>query len=134
MNRPWIKPADVKMYTDISAVEARTDEKMQMDIARAEQYVIAYTHNNFSDVAYATTMPSEVLLAITLLAERYASTAIMSAKIAANSGKTSETFDDYSYSVGSTDMDVSNLNLGSLLDSYVKDISTGNISMKMRLL
>ena len=41
--RPWVLPKEVKAYTDIEAVQQRKKEKLEMDIARAEQYVITYT-------------------------------------------------------------------------------------------
>ncbi len=41
--RPWVLPKEIKAYTDIEAVQQRKKDKLEMDIARAEQYVITYT-------------------------------------------------------------------------------------------
>ncbi|MCR5824857.1 MAG: DUF3199 family protein [Lachnospiraceae bacterium] len=139
MERPWVTPQQVKAYTDITAVSERSVTKLQTDIARAEQYVISYTHNDFSDTAYASSMPSEVILAIILLAEAYANQAIMAAKqsgVIAQTGKKSETFDDYSYTMSdsTSELDISTLNLPSLLDAYVIAEARGAITFRMRRL
>lgn len=46
--RPWATPEEVREYSDIKAVQERTDERIAVDISRAEQYVISYTNNDFS--------------------------------------------------------------------------------------
>ena len=46
--RPWATPEEVRDYSDIKAVRERTDERIAVDISRAEQYVISYTNNDFS--------------------------------------------------------------------------------------
>ena len=52
--RPWAITAEVKEYSDLPAVQNRTDAKVATDITRAEQYIIAYTNNDFSDSKYPT--------------------------------------------------------------------------------
>ena len=138
MTRPWVSPQQVKEYTDIAAVKERPDAKLSVDIARAEQYVINYTHNDFSDIAYATTIPDEVKYAVIMLAEAYANQAIVSAKqadiITVKKGMKSETYDDYSYSIAETtaEVDIAALNLSSLLDGYVLAEAKGKIIVRMR--
>ncbi len=140
MTRPWVTPAEVKNYTEISAVGERSDSKLAVDISRAEQYVITYTHNDFSAIAYATTIPPSVRTAVVILAEAYARQAVLSAKqtdfAVSKSGKKSETFDDYSYTVSDSvsDVDIDALNLSSLLDDYVLATATGNVTLRIRKL
>ena len=43
--RPWVLPKDVKAYSEIESVQGRSKARLEMDIMRAEQYVITYTHN-----------------------------------------------------------------------------------------
>lgn len=137
MTRPWVSPQQVKEYTDIGAVKERTDDKLKVDIARAEQYVINYTHNNFSATIYATSIPDEVKYAVILLAEAYANQAIISAKQSgtkiSHGGANSETFDDYSYSISDgAEIDIASLNLSSLLDAYILAEATGKVVLRMR--
>lgn len=49
-DRPWVTPEEVREYSEIPAVQKRSDARLKVDIARAEQYVITYTHNTFKDV------------------------------------------------------------------------------------
>ena len=128
-DRPWVSPQEVKDYSEIKAVQQRTDARLKIDISRAEQYVISYTHNDFSEY---NTIPSAVKNAVILLAENYAHAAVMSSK-----QEKSETFDDYSYTAFSSadiSADVSNLWLDSLLDEYVKVKARGNVTMRMTVL
>lgn len=140
MTRPWVSPQQVKEYTEIEAVKNRSNEKLAVDIARAEQYVINYTHNDFSSTAYATTMPAEVIYAVMILAEAYANQAVISAKqadtITTKKGLKSETFDDYSYSIAdsASEIDLASLNLSSLLDAYILAAATGKVVMRLRKL
>lgn len=140
MTRPWVSPQQVKEYTDIVAVRERPDAKLVVDIARAEQYVINYTHNDFSSIAYATTVPAEVINAVILLAEAYANQAIKTAKqsgtIISKGGKKSETLDDYSWALSDSaiEVDIASLNLSSLLDEYILAEATGKVVLRMRKL
>ena len=45
--RPWVTPQEVRDYSEIPSVQKRSDTRLAVDIARAEQYVITYTHNTF---------------------------------------------------------------------------------------
>lgn len=125
--RPWVTPSDVKVYTEYQTVKKRSDDKLLVDIARAEQYVISHTHNLFETYM---SLPEPVKTAVILIAEAYAHNAVeMTSK-----RLKSETFDDYSYTAESTLVNVDDLGLGALLDDYIVPVSTGRISMKLRKL
>lgn len=125
--RPWITPQEVKEYSEIPEVQQRTDTRLAVDIARAEQYVITYTHNSFSDME---TIPDSVKMAVLLLAEAYAHTA---ATVTKNKIK-SETFDDYSYTAEASQISVEGLDLAALLDEYVKTEPRNGVALRMRKL
>lgn len=122
--RPWATPADVREYTDRESVKARTDAKIAVDITRAEQYVIAYTNNDFSR---PKCVPPAVKTAVILLAEHYGGQA--------KSGGTmkSESFDDYSYTAAEGTL-VDLLDLRPLLDEFVEFTPKGSVTMKLRKL
>lgn len=129
--RPWVTPEEVKSYTERQSVKDRPGLKLAVDITRAEQYVIRYTHNRFED----SDIPESVKTAVILLAEAYAAYA---ADFGVKSGMyKSESFDDYSYTAADTVNIIENLNLGPLLDDYVKPEqgkSKNAMTMKMRKL
>ena len=125
--RPWAITAEVKEYSDLPAVQNRTDAKVATDITRAEQYIIAYTNNDFSDSTYPT-IPAAVKTAVILLAEHYGFTA----KSGGGTMK-SETFDDYSYTAAEGSL-VDLLDLGPLLDEFVVTVPRGGVTMKLRKL
>lgn len=126
MVRPWVKPQEVRDYTEIPEVRGRSDERLVVDIARAEQYVIVYTHNSFSD---KVSIPQAVRTAVLLLAEAYGNNAAKAAK-----SKKSETFDDYSYTSEFTQIGADSLDLAALLDEFVIPTAKNRIGMKMRRL
>ena len=130
--RPWVKPSEVKAYTDIQAVQERAKAKLEMDIMRAEQYIITYTHNRFEDY---DEIPAPVKTAVILLAEAYASYANILKETKGGAFK-SETFDDYSYSVGDGTFEdfVKALDLAALLDDYVVPQGSGSVTMRLRKL
>ena len=130
--RPWVLPKEVKAYTDIEAVQQRKKEKLEMDIARAEQYVITYTRNRFEGY---TEIPAPVKTAVILLAEAYASYANQLKKTGGGAVK-SETYDDYSYTAGEGTFEdfVKALDLAALLDDFVIKQASGTITMRMRRL
>lgn len=130
--RPWVLSKDVKAYTDIEAVQQRKKEKLEMDISRAEQYVITYTHNRFESYE---TIPSPVRTAVILLAEAYASYANQLRKTGGGAFK-SETHDDYSYTAGDGTFEdlVKALDLAALLDDFVVRQANGTVTMRMRRL
>lgn len=130
MDRPWVKPEDIKDYSDSAKVKARSDKKLEFDIARAEKHVIYLTNNKFDVEEYATRLPSDVKMAVILLAEAYAKQSI-----AQKDGlMSSETFDDYSYTIDNeTDLDAS-LGIGPLIDDYVLEPGNGKVTMKLRKL
>lgn len=130
--RPWVLPKEVKAYTDIEAVQQRKREKLEADISRAEQYVITYTRNRFESY---DKIPGPVKTAVILLAEAYASYANQLKKTSGGAVK-SETFDDYSYTVGEGAFEdlVKALDLAALLDDFVVAKPSGNVTMRLRRL
>ena len=130
--RPWVLPKEIKAYTDIEAVQQRKKEKQEVDIARAEQYVITYTHNRFEGY---DKIPGPVRTAVILLAEAYASYANQLKKTGGGAVK-SETFDDYSYTAGEGTFEdfVKALDLAALLDDFVIKQASGTVTMRMRRL
>ena len=125
MKRPWIEPKQIRDYTSSPKVEARTDTQLAYDIARAEKYVIFHTHNNFDSKEYESGLPSDVTMAVILLAEAYAKQAIV---------QSSETFDDYSYTVDVGADIADSLGLGAMLEEYVLPEDHGKVVMKLRKL
>ena len=130
--RPWVLPKEINAYTDIEAVQQRKKDKLEMDIARAEQYVITYTHNRFEGY---DKIPGPVRTAVILLAEAYASYANQLKKTGGGAVK-SETFDDYSYTAGEGTFEdfVKALDLAALLDDFVIKQASGTVTMRMRRL
>ena len=130
--RPWVLPKEIKAYTDSEAVQQRKKDKLEMDIARAEQYVITYTHNRFEGY---DKIPGPVRTAVILLAEAYASYANQLKKTGGGAVK-SETFDDYSYTAGEGTFEdfVKALDLAALLDDFVIKQASGTVTMRMRRL
>lgn len=128
MGRPWVTPKEVKEYSDLPAVQNRQDEKLQKDIKRAESYIIHYCHHNFSAEKYAGNIPEDVKMADVLLAEYYA----YSKQNIGN--KTSETFDDYSYTTSDNQIELATLGLEALLDDYVEEKADEQFIMRLRKL
>lgn len=124
--RPWVTPKEVKEYSEIPAVQQRNDARLTVDIARAEQYVITYTHNSFKEFA---DVPQAVKTAVLILAEAYGH----NASIAAKEVK-SETFDDYSYTTETSQISIEALDLAALLDDYVKAEPRNGVTLRMRKL
>jgi len=127
--RPWVTPQDVKEYSDREDVQNRTDARLRVDISRAEQYVITYTHNDFTGEEYAEGVPEGVKTAVILLAEAYAYNAVVSTK-----ELKSETFDDYSYTAERSTVSLDSLDLAALLDEYVVSAASNAVTMRMRKL
>lgn len=123
--RPWVTPQEVKEYSEIPAVQQRSDARLMVDIARAEQYVITYTHNSFKDGE----LPQAVKTAVLILAEAYGHNSV----IAAREVK-SETFDDYSYTAETSQISIEALDLAALLDDYVKAEPRNGVTLRMRKL
>lgn len=126
--RPWVTPQEVRDYSEIKSVQQRTDARLIVDIARAEQYVITYTHNTFEDM---DEIPTAVKSAVILLAEAYARSA--TSKFTTK-GIQSETFDDYSYTAADGTVDYGSLGLAALLDEFVKATPNHGVTMRMRRL
>ena len=126
VERPWITPQEVKEYSEIPAVQNRSDTRLAVDIARAEQYVMTYTQNSFQDV---DEIPQAVKTAVLILAEAYGHNAAVKAQ-----EKQSETFDDYSYTAASNQIDVEMLDLAALLDDYIITEPRNGVILRIRKL
>ena len=124
--RPWVTPEEVKTYSGVKEVLERTDEQLNVDIARAEQYVLTYTHNDLHEYEE---IPSAVKTAVLILAEAYAHNAVVSSR-----RMESETFDDYSYKASSTTVSIESLDLAALLDDYVINEPKKGVNMRLRKL
>ena len=132
--RPWVTPQDVREWTERQNVKERGDDKLGVDIFRAEQYVINYTRNTFTDSERWPVIPEPVRIATLILAEQYAANAANLGTGAGSGAFKSERFDDYSYTLADTDFQIDNLKLGALLDEFIENRSPGNTVMKMRKL
>lgn len=124
--RPWVTPHEVREYSEIKAVQERSDARLSIDIARAEQYVITLTHNDFKGYE---TIPTEVKTAVLVLAEAYAYNSALVSK-----DKKSETFDDYSYTSESSSISLDSLDIAALLDNYVITEPKNTMNMRLRKL
>lgn len=124
--RPWVTPQEVKEYSEIPAVQQRSDARLTVDIARAEQYVITYTHNSFED---KEEIPAAVKTAVLILAEAYGHNAVVAAKEVK-----SETFDDYSYTTETKEISAEALDLAALLDEFVVKEPRNGVTLRMRKL
>lgn len=124
VERPWVTPEEVKSYSEVPCVQQRDNSKIEMDILRAEEAVINYTNNNFSD---CDTIPSAVKTAIMLLAEAYGYKAVTS-----TTAMQSETYDDYTYTAKNSEFNISDLDCDILLKPYVKSKSSGNARLRMK--
>lgn len=127
--RPWVTPDDVRAYTDRQNVKDRSDEKLAVDITRAELYVMKYTRNKFERYAE---IPEPVKIAVILVAEAYAAYAV-------NFGDgrgtyKSESFDDYSYTAADTEYILGNLDLSALLEEFIAPKTKNTVTMRMRKL
>lgn len=130
MKRPWILPDEIREYTSSQKVKDRTDSQLAYDIARAEKYVIFHTHNKFESEEYESGLPSDVTMAVILLAEVYAKQAITQK----DGVMSSETFDDYSYTIDIGSDIADSLGLGAMLEEYVLPEDHGKVVMKLRKL
>lgn len=130
--RPWITPQEVRDYSGYKEVQDRTDAQLAVDITKAEAYVIRYTKRTFNGIeadGSPEKLPEEVKTAVILLAEMYAyNAAIRQVRMK------SETFDDYSYTVDTSMIDIDSLGLDGLLDAYVDDTARGDMFFRMRKL
>ena len=128
--RPWVTPQEVREYTDFPEVKERDDKKLAVDILRAEHWVINYCNNRFDDDEKFPEVPEPVKTAVILLAEAYAHNAVEVTKARLKS----ETFDDYSYTAKSATVDISGLDLASLLDDFAIAQPRCGVTMRLRKL
>ena len=134
--RPWITAEEVIGYSDFADVQNRASAKLTFDIQRAEAFIIAYCHRDFSEDDIddeVVPIPDDVKTADILLAEYYAHNAQAIAKVGA---KQSESFDDYSYTMAASDMSaiLKALGIDALLNPYVVSDASGNMFMRLRKL
>lgn len=133
--RPWVTPEEVQIYTDVQAVIDRDPLKLNVDIFRAEQRVIALTNNTFDQVDNGKErypeIPQPVKTAVILLAEAYAKRV---ADVSKAKTLKSETFDDYSYTAAdATVITEADLGLDDLLGAFTID-NSGSVSFRLRKL
>lgn len=126
--RPWVLPYEVREYSENPQVQNRSDARLAVDIARAESYIITYTHNDFHEYE---PIPDGVRAAVMILAEAYARSATSRF---ITQGVKSETFDDYSYTADEGIIDYDNLGLAGLLDPYVIASANCGVTLRMRRL
>ena len=127
VERPWVTPLEVKAYTEYPSVKERDDAKVAVDISRAEQHVISFTNNDFSEYEE---IPAAVKTAVILVAEAYGYNACLSAR-----EMKSEQFDDYSYTVADAEpIDIGLLDIASLLEGYSKEKPRNGVTLRMRKL
>ena len=124
--RPWVTSDEVRAYSELAEVQNRTDEKLAVDISRAEEFVINYTHNDFSEYE---TIPAAIKTAVILLSEMYGYNAIISS----NTLK-SETFDDYSYTAEASTIKIADTGVEMLLEPYVITGAKGRVTFRLRKL
>lgn len=129
VSRPWVKPEEVKQYSSYAEVLERPDEKLAFDIARAEAKVIKITHNRFDGEEYEN-IPDPVKMAVILLAEAYAKNTVENTKKKIKS----ETYDDYSYTLGESTVNIDDLGISDLLEGYIIEAGAGKVTMKLRKL
>jgi len=79
---------------------------------------------------YEKELPQDVRMAVILLAEAYAKQAITQKEGA----KSSETFDDYAYTMDNDSDIAENLGLALMLDDYIIQPDNGKVTMKLRKL
>lgn len=125
--RPWITPDDVIKYTSHKDVSERPAEKLAFDISRAEQKIIHLTNNKFEGYEE---IPEPVRIALILVAEAYAKNDIEATKQKIKS----ESFDDYSYTLESSVIDLDALDLDELLADHVVEKGIGKVKMVLRSL
>lgn len=126
-SRPWVTPQDVKDYTDYKEVAGRTDEKLKVDIVRAEQYIITRCNDDFSEFSE---LPESVRIAAILLTELYAYNSVEGER-----SMRSESFDDYSYTLDDRRKpSLDGIGLDTLLDPYKKVKGKGNVTFRMTVI
>lgn len=118
MIRPWITADELERFTERTEVKDLNPLRKSVMINLAESKIIAYCHHDFSDEKYPE-IPMAVKNATYILAEAFCyndrrqTTGVIK----------SETYDDYSYTIESseisTDFDV--LGIATLLKPYVED-------------
>lgn len=138
MNRPFVKPEDLREYTSFDSVQQRSVEKMVSDIVEAEFYVMNYCKRDFSDVNESSIEAESLILAVKKLAEMISYNKELRASVA-NSGLggrsvKSESEDGYTYQYSDANDDmltVEDIGVISILDKLK---STGNMRMRMTIL
>lgn len=132
--RPWVLPSHVRVYSDDPYIAERSDAKLKVDISRAETIVINYCKHDFSDPDKYKQIPQDVINATLILAEAIAHNSYLSTS-SNKDIKTSETFDDYSYTCKEPQtVSIESLYLADLLEKYRDKGVSNNIVLRMRKL
>ena len=124
---PIVTTAEVIAYTEVEKVKTRAEEKLAMDIRRAEQKVRNFLGHLFEDTVKYPTVPEVAKDAILLYAEYYARLEINKQ----SDGIKSETFDDYSYTKAEKAIQEPDA-LGLLLP-YIAKPNTGTTKLAFKL-
>lgn len=127
--RPWVIPDEIKEYSEFDTVKGRSDNKLSMDISRAESRIMALTNNkDFLDDAIYPEIPPEIKNAVIILAEAYAHNAVEKTKTVK-----SETFDDYSYTQERTTLNVEDVlsEIAPLLEDYMKAKARRSVNFRL---
>lgn len=136
-DRPWLTPEEVQAYSEYTQVQQRSEARLAVDIMRAEEYIISYTNNRFTDYE---AIPPQVKTAALLLAEAYAynSSAAVGSDGKSTGGRRmkSESFDDYSYTSADDGpgIDFDDLDVKLLLDPYIVVQPRNGVTLRMRKL
>lgn len=119
-------------YTEFDSVKNRDIDKIEKDILQAETEIFNICNHKFTDEKYAT-LPEEVSLAITKLAEYYA---LVNSDESLVKGYKSENIEGYSYTLGDTTTRVKKPDIYNLIKSYIVDeeVKTETVRFRMRSL
>lgn len=119
MDRPWINAEDLKEFSEHYSVNEMSTTHIEAMITLAESKIIQHCHHDFSDKEKYPFIPSDVKTATLILADALC----YNYNLKHNGALKGENFDDYSYTVEtseiSTSFDV--LEISSLLGPYVDD-------------
>lgn len=112
-------------YTDRADVKQRSDEKLAVDIARAQSYIAHYTN-----CEYGPDAPVAVKTSAILLAEYYAGQQAAGRDRALKSEK----LDDYAYTVADDADPATLLGLHALLSPHIKKGARAATELRLRRL
>lgn len=125
-----IIPQDVIEYTESEKVKSRAENKLQMDIRRAQSKVLQHIRRTEDDELFKEGVPQAIKDALILYAEYFALKEIDKQ----SSGMQSESFDDYSYT--RSNVSIEEPDVFDLLDDYIlgEPLNLNKVVLKARLL